>query len=89
MKNPEPMASWIVPTTFVAIAATTWVMGYHLSHTHPAAAAIGVLLLTAGLGGWYMTLRRRGDLSTQRTVRLLMMVMLVVVFGGRYLVRNW
>jgi Ca2+/Na+ antiporter len=47
------------------------------------------VLFTAGLGGWYMTLRRRGDLSTQRTVRLLMVVMLVVVFGGRYLVRNW
>jgi hypothetical protein len=41
------------------------------------------------LAGWDTTLRRKGDLATERTVRLLMVVMLLVVIGGRYLVRNW
>ena len=36
-----------------------------------------------------MILRREGALATERTVRLLVVVMLVVMFGGRYLVRNW
>jgi hypothetical protein len=89
MKNPQPMASWAVPVMFAGVAVITVVMGYRLSLTHPVAAGVGVLLLTAGLGGWYLTLRRNGNLATERTMRLLVVVMLVVVFGGRYLVRNW
>jgi len=36
-----------------------------------------------------MTLRRKGNLATERTVRLLVVVIAVLVFSGGYLMRNW
>jgi hypothetical protein len=82
------VSCWSVPVVFAAIEVLLLMTGYRLSHTHPVAAGLGVLL-TAGLGGWYSALRRKGGLAAKRTLRLLTVVMLVVVFGGQYLVRNW
>ena len=89
MENIEPMWSWVVAYMFVVVAGTTLVMGYRLSHAHPVAAGIGALLLTAAFVGWYMAVRHRDDRIKRRTIQGLIAVMLVVVFGGRYLVRYW
>ena len=69
----------LLKLVFLAVAACVVIVAYRAMHAHPLMAPVGGVVLLAGLGLWYASVRHADEITRRRTFRALIVAEVVLV----------